>query len=126
MGLNNTDLSDLLGTAGVSGAVASETPSGAVAAASGGVSYDAASIVDQLANWSPAIRSADAEILPEKGRLDARARDTLRNDAYVTGGSTLHKDNIVGAQYLLNARPLSKILFGKEDAVWETEFQEEF
>lgn len=125
MGLNNTDLSDLLGTAGVSGAVASETPSGAVAAASGGVSYDAASIVDQLANWSPAIRSADAEILPEKGRLDARARDTLRNDAYVTGGSTLHKDNIVGAQYLLNARPLSKILFGKEDAVWETEFQEE-
>ncbi|UUV43203.1 portal protein [Rhodobacter phage RcCWillis] len=131
MGMMNTDtdLSDLLGVAGVSGATTSEvTPSDAMAvaaAASGGVSHDAASVVDQLANWTPAIRSADAEILPEKGRLDARARDTLRNDAYVAGGATLHKDNIVGARYLLNARPMTKIIFGKEDPVWETDFQEE-
>lgn len=122
----NTDLSDLLGAAGVSGAAASMVaPSGAVAAASGGVSYDASSTLDQLSNWSPAIRSADGDILPEKSRIDARARDTLRNDAYVSGGATLHKDNIVGAHYLLNARPNSKILFGKEDLTWETEFQEE-
>lgn len=124
--MSDTDLSDLLDVAGVSGALTSGVaPSGAVAAASGGVSYDAASVVDQLSNWSPAIRSADAEILPEKSRLDARARDTIRNDAYVAGGGTLHKDNIVGAQYLLNSRPLSKVLFGTEDAAWETEFQEE-
>lgn len=123
--MSQTDLSDLFDMAGVSGAVPNKGTSGAVAAASGGVSYDAASVVNQLANWSPAIRSADAEILPEKGRLDARSRDTVRNDAYVAGGATLHKDNIVGAQYLLNARPISKILFGKEDDKWETEFQEE-
>lgn len=121
----DTDLTDLLDATGVSGRASGETPSGAVAAASGGVSYDAASVVDQLATWVTPIRSADAEILPEKSRLDARSRDTLRNDAYVKGGSTLHKDNIVGSQYILNARPMSKILFGKEDLTWETEFQEE-
>lgn len=125
MGLIDTDLSDLFDAAGVSGAASSEAPSGAEAAASGGVSYDAASVVDRLATWMPPIRSADAEILPEKSRLDARSRDTLRNDAYVKGGATLHKDNIVGAQFILNARPNSKILFGKEDLTWETEFQEE-
>lgn len=125
MGVIDTDLSDLLDATGVSGRASSETPSGAVAAASGGVSYDGASTVDRLATWVAPIRSADAEILPEKSRLDARSRDTLRNDAYVKGGSTLHKDNIVGAQYILNARPMSKILFGKEDLTWETEFQEE-
>lgn len=126
MELTSTDLTDLLGEGGVSGPETNEaTNPAAVAAAAGGVAYDAASAVDQLAHWSPAIRSADAEILPEKGRLDARARDTLRNDAYVAGGATLHKDNIVGARYLLNSRPITKVLFGKDDPIWETEFQEE-
>lgn len=125
MGLIKTDLSDLLGNT-VSGVPLSEAPPVAgLAAATGGVAYDAASVVDQLGQWQPALRSADAEILPEKGRLDARAHDTLRNDAFVDGGSTLHKDNIVGGLYLLNARPVSSILFGKTDPAWETEFQEE-
>jgi capsid protein len=71
------------------------------------------------------LRSADADIVPDKPTLDARARDMLRNDAYVQGGANLHKDNIVGAQFLLNARPATRVLFGKEDDVWEEEFQEE-
>lgn len=111
MGLN-TDISHLF-----------DSPT--VAATNGGASYDASSVVDQLGMWRPATRSADADILPEKDILDARARDTLRNDAYVAGGATLHKDNIVGAKYLLNARPMTKVLFGKEDETWETDFQEE-
>ena len=82
--------------------------------------YDAA-----LALWAPPIRSADADLLPEKEILDARSRDMVRNDAYVQGGANLHKDNIVGGQYLLNARPATSVLFGKQDDAWEEAFQAE-
>ncbi|MGA1831684.1 phage portal protein [Rhizobium wenxiniae] len=120
------DLSDLIGSgAGVSQAPATVTPSGASAAASGGVSYDASSKIDRLARWQPPIRSADAEILPEKGDIDARSRDMVRNDAFVSGASDSLRDSIVGTRYQLNARPETKVLWGKEDETWETEFQEE-
>jgi len=124
MSFPTTDLSHLLGTdvSPVSDAVA---PSTAMAAAGGGVAFDGSSTVDQLATWAPALRSADGDMLFEKPRLDARSRDMLRNDAFVAGGATVHKDNIVGEQYRLNARPNSKILFGAEDETWETEAQEE-
>lgn len=121
-----TDLSHLLGTTGgvslVPDAVASPP---AMAAAGGGVAYDGSSIHDQLATWAPALRSADADMLYEKPRLDARVRDMQRNDAYVAGGAATHKDSIVGEQYRLNAKPNSKILFGTLDEKWETEAQEE-
>lgn len=90
-----------------------------------GGAYDGASRFDQLAMWTPAIQSADTEVLSEKPILDARVRDIIRNDAYVAGGAALHKDNIVGAQFLLNAKPKTLALFGKEDKVWEREFQAE-
>ena len=123
---SSTDLSHLLGPAEVSVAPSVEVaPLSASAAADGGVAYDGASIVDQLATWSPALRSADADILNEKPRVDARSRDMLRNDANIAGGVTIHKDSIVGEQYRLNAKPNSKILFGKEDDAWESEAQEE-
>lgn len=121
-----TNLSHLLGTAGgvspVTDAVASPP---AMAAAGGGVAYDGSSIHDQLASWAPAIRSADADMIFEKPRLDARVRDMQRNDAYVAGGAATHKDSIVGEQYRLNAKPNSKILFGAIDETWESEAQEE-
>lgn len=79
----------------------------------------------QIALWSPPVQSVDADILPEKQTVDARSRDMMRNDAFVQGGGNLHKDNIVGAHYLLNARPASKTIFGKQDDKWEEEFQEE-
>lgn len=75
--------------------------------------------------WQPTLASADADIIPDMAVGDARARDMLRNDSYVAGGATLHKDNIVGAQYVLNAKPSSLVLFGKTDEIWEGEFQEE-
>ncbi len=112
--MNARDLSDLLGA----GASVS-------AAASGGVAYDGARKANRLAMWRPALRSADADLLPEKGSLDARVRDTFRNDAYVAGGSSIFKDSIVGARYLLNSKPETKVLWGKEDPTWEVEFQEE-
>lgn len=90
------------------------------------VSYDGASVLSQeMQGWLPALRSADADILPNMDALDARSRDILRNDAYVAGGSTILKDSIVGSQYVLNCRPATKLLWGKDDEVWETEFQEE-
>lgn len=75
--------------------------------------------------WSSPMQSADLDILPEKGTIDTRARDIQRNDAFVQGGASLRKDNIVGSHYLLNCRPATRVLFGKEDDTWEEEFQEE-
>lgn len=88
--------------------------------------FEAADRLDSsIALWSSPLKSIDADVLPQKPIIDGRARDMMRNDAYVQGGSTLHKDNIVGSHYLLNSRPSSKIVFGTQDDEWETEFQEE-
>lgn len=86
--------------------------------------YDGASRFDKsLALWSPPLVSADRDILPDKHIIDARVRDSLRNDAYVAGGAALHKDNIVGSMFMLNSKPQTSVL--RLDEVWETEFQEE-
>lgn len=78
-----------------------------------------------IANWRPPSMAADLAIIPAKEIADSRAQDMVRNDAYIQGGAQLHKDNIVGSEFLLNAKPSSKVLLGKVDEVWETEFQEE-
>jgi len=91
-----------------------------------GGAYEGASRHDNtMALWSPPLRSADAEMLPEKRTVDARTRDTLRNDAYVAGGANLHRDNIVGASFTLNAKPALRALGKGFDETWEEEFQEE-
>lgn len=89
-----------------------------------GGAFDGADRYDRsLAMWSPALRSADMDILPNKDVANSRSRDMVRNDAFYQGGSALHKDNIVGSLYRLNAKPEYKVL-GLDD-VWATEFQEE-
>lgn len=91
-----------------------------------GGGFEGADRFDQsLALWDSPLRSADADILPDKEIIDGRTRDMLRNDAFIQGGANLHKDNIVGAHFMLNTRPATKVIFGKEDDVWEAEFQEE-
>lgn len=101
-------------------------PAGAVAAASaGGVAYNGSNVTEKLGMWRPPMRSADADLIPEKNVLDARVRDTMRNDAYVAGAANVHKDSIVGSIFLLNAKPDSRVLFGRADDAWEAEFQEE-
>ena len=77
----------------------------------------------ETATWVPALQSPDADILPGKPLADARALDIFRNDAFVAAGAALHKDSVIGAQYLLNARPAIEAL--GLDETWETEFQEE-
>lgn len=79
----------------------------------------------ELAMWRPSNRTADSDIIPNKRLADARVRDMLRNDAFLRAGQMLHQDNIVGNLFLLNHKPITSILLGKEDEVWEREFQEE-
>lgn len=86
--------------------------------------YDGASRTNaELALWAPAIQSADDQILGDKDLLDSRSNDSARNDAYIQGGVTLHKDNIVGSQYVLNAKPDYQTLGLSEE--WSEMFQEE-
>lgn len=78
--------------------------------------YDSAKRFDhQIDTWAPPLQSADADILPEKHILDARARDIGRNDAYIAGGEQLHKDAIVGHMYMLNAKPTVEVLGWTEE-----------
>lgn len=88
--------------------------------------FEGADRIDRaIANWRPPVMSADLAIIPAKEIADSRAQDMVRNDAYIQGGAQLHKDNIVGSEFLLNSKPSSKVLLGAVDEVWETEFQEE-
>lgn len=86
--------------------------------------YEGASrLAAGTALWMPALRSADSELVGARDLGNARARDVLRNDAYVAAGAAVHRDAIVGAQFLLNAKPHVKLL--GLDETWEREFQEE-
>lgn len=86
--------------------------------------YDGASrFSNELALWGSPILSADQEIIPEKGTVDVRVRDLMRNDAFVRNGVTIKQDSIVGERFLLNAKPNFKVL--GLDEVWAEEFQEE-
>jgi lambda family phage portal protein len=125
------ELQDLLGgsvsSVKRSAPVGSRVPVGAgTELAIAGDAYEGASFRNkELALWGPAIRSADQDIIPNKPLTDARTRDMLRNDAIVVNGANIHKDNIVGSLFMLNAKPSSIVLFGREDTKWEDEFQEE-
>lgn len=86
--------------------------------------YEGASrFSNELGLWSSPILSADQEIIPEKGQVDVRVRDLMRNDAFVRNGVTIKQDSIVGERFLLNSKPNYKIL--GLDEVWAEEFQEE-
>jgi lambda family phage portal protein len=89
----------------------------------GGAHEGASRFSRELALWAPALQSADRDILPEKAETDARARDMVRNDAYVNNGQSLHRDGIVGSLFALNAKPSIGVL-GLDEA-WATEFQAE-
>ena len=82
----------------------------------------------ETALWNPSIRSADDDMKGQKLTLDSRARDLMRNDAYVSSAVTAHKDSIVGAFFTLNAAPNIRVLksYNKGfDETWSEEFQAE-
>ena len=89
-----------------------------------GGAFDGAHRFDaETALWQPGLASADFDVIPDKPYLDARVRDTIRNDGYVAAGQRIHQDNIVGSHFVLNAKPSLAVL-GLEEA-WADEFQAE-
>ena len=89
-----------------------------------GGGYEGAAQFDkQIAHWQPGLQSADMDLLPSKDILDARSRDLGRNDAYVQSGASIRKDSVVGAFFMLNAKPYWTLL-GRDEA-WAEAFQEE-
>lgn len=72
--------------------------------------------------WNPSFRSPDEIINRSKPLADARGRDMVANDGYANGAVALHRDNIVGAHYRLNAQPNVRALGVSEE--YGEEFQE--
>ncbi len=87
----------------------------------GGCLEGAEKLERETALWSPSMRSPDQIINHAKPLADARGRDMVLNDGYMAGAATLHKDNIVGHQYRLNAKPNWRVLGLTPE--WAEEFQ---
>ena len=82
----------------------------------------------ELDLWAPALNSADLDILPEKGMNDARMRELLRTDGSTAAGQDLYKNHVVGAAFMLTAKPEFRVLQTQDrrlDEVWADEFQDE-
>ncbi|WP_146592213.1 phage portal protein [Puniceibacterium confluentis] len=60
--------------------------------------------IDTLAGYLPQNRAADAEVLPGRDRVTARARDLVRNNGWAAGGVSKEVDSVIGS----NFRPLLK------------------
>lgn len=87
----------------------------------GGALEGASQMSRETALWQPSMSSPDQIINPGKAMADARGRDIVQNDGYATGAVALHRDNIVGAQYRLNAKPNTVALGVDEE--WGEDFQ---
>lgn len=87
-----------------------DTPSGVSHQAIGGALEGAERTTRETFSWNPSIVSPDQQINPAKEMADARGRDSVQNDGYATGAINTHRDNIVGAEYRLNAQPDWQIL----------------
>ncbi len=72
--------------------------------------------------WNASSQSADVAILPNKEQWDAKAHDMAGSDGFVGGAVDTIKDSIVGAQYVLNARPDWRALGASPE--WAREFQQ--
>ena len=72
---------------------------------SGTTPYTAADpTIDTMSGFLPSNRAVDAEILPNRDRATARARDLVRNNGWAAGAVSKEVDSVIGA----NFRPLLK------------------
>lgn len=101
--------------------ITADTPEGPKQQAFGGALEGAERTSRETARWAPSMRSPDQIINGAKPMADARGRDMVANDGYAAGAEALHKDNIVGSQFRLNAQPNWRVL-GADEA-WAEEFQ---
>lgn len=59
---------------------------------------------EAMVNWSPALRGADSEGLPDRDAIVSRARDLARNNGWVAGAIGSEVDAVIGASF----RPIAK------------------
>ena len=90
---------------------------------SDGSAYAAASWGKELRRWDPSRGSADSDLLPEKGDIDPRTRDLVRNEAVAKGGESSYLDQVVGTGFTLRPTPDYKAL-GKSKS-WADGWAEE-
>lgn len=69
----------------------------------------------QLRAWNPPVESADAALLPNFSRGNARADDLVRNNGYAANAVQLHQDHIVGSFFRLSYRPSWRFLGIREE-----------
>ncbi len=73
---------------------------------------------DQLTDWFPSTKTADAALLPSLDLGNARAEDLARNNGIAANGVQLHVDNIVGHRFRLSHKPMHTLLgITREDAI---------
>lgn len=76
----------------------------------------------EMVTWNASPLPFDVLMRWDKDIVDDRSRDVVLNDGYASGAIAIHKDNIVGNQFRLNARPDLEAL-GIEDEEWAVNFQ---
>jgi lambda family phage portal protein len=103
------------------GVTVTQAPGDLKQQAIGGALEGASMTSRETALWQPSMSSPDQIINPGKALADARGRDIVQNDGYATGAVALHRDNIVGAQYRLNAKP-NVVALGVDEQ-WGEDFQ---
>lgn len=82
----------------------------------GGRSYDAGRYDSrETQEWHPSVLTPDEEILGNKEKITARARDLDRNDGYVSGGLDRKAEAVVGAKIRLEARPAYEVMGRNDD-----------
>lgn len=89
--------------------------------ASGGGLEGAAKVSRELFSWQPRIVSPNEQIARDKDMADLRATDIVQNDGMASGAVTTFKDSIVGAKFILNAKPNYTVIGADEG--WAEEFQ---
>lgn len=76
----------------------------------------------EMASWRPAIQSPDVQINRNKDVMDARGRDAVQNDGYMTGAMHVHRDSIVGSKFSLICTPDWEALGATEE--WADKFSQ--
>lgn len=78
--------------------------------------------IDTLSGFLPSNSAADAEVLPGRDRITARARDLVRNNGWAAGAAAKEVDSIIGANFRPIFKPDWRAL--GLDADWANEFKE--
>jgi len=82
----------------------------------------------ELMSWAPALRSADADLLPDMKTLVARAQDLSGNYAIASGSTQMQLDYVIGSGLKLSSKPDWRVLGLDQEwaAEWSREVESKF